>query len=268
MIFLYMTGGVSHVESFDPKPKLVADHGKTDDASTTGRASRGKFTRYLKRPQWAFRPRGECGHEVSDLFPHVGECVDDLCVIRSMHVGPHQPLQGDARHAHRVVHRSPGRASGSWVSYGLGTENRNLPSFVVLAPQRPLRRRPDLGLRLPARLPPGDARRPRPRADRRPPPPASPASSSRSCELDLLAGAEPPATCEPRRADPTSTARIQSFETAFGMQREAPEAFDLSRETDATLAPLRPGARPHRRASPGSAWSPAGWPSAASGSSS
>ena len=71
VIFLFMTGGVSHVDSFDPKPKLVADHGK-----------KARNGRYLIRPRWDFKPYGKSGTEVSDLFPHIAECVDDLCVIR------------------------------------------------------------------------------------------------------------------------------------------------------------------------------------------
>ena len=107
VIFLYMTGGVSHVDSFDPKPKLFADHGKTvtlDD----WQGKPGKFTRYPQEARTGRSARAaSAGIEVSDLFPHVGACVDDLCVIRSMQVGPHQPLRGDARHAHRVVHVRP-----------------------------------------------------------------------------------------------------------------------------------------------------------------
>jgi hypothetical protein len=72
VIFLYMSGGVSHVDSFDPKPKLAADHGRKIKEGI------------LKRSYWDFAPYGKCGTEVSELFPNVGECVDDLCVIRSM----------------------------------------------------------------------------------------------------------------------------------------------------------------------------------------
>src|SRR5213082_3155067 len=77
VIFLYMTGGVSHLDSFDPKPKLFAKHG---DSTTTN----GKGPKYLA-PLWDFKPGGKCGTEVSDLFPHIRGCMDDICLIRSMH---------------------------------------------------------------------------------------------------------------------------------------------------------------------------------------
>src|SRR5437660_120031 len=86
VIFLFMSGGVSHVDSFDPKPRLSADHGKSialDHPETRNRPGYEKL--YLKRPQWTFRKRGRCGTEVSDLFPHVAERVDDLTVLRSLH---------------------------------------------------------------------------------------------------------------------------------------------------------------------------------------
>src|SRR6266850_3928747 len=77
VIFLYMPGGVSHVDSFDPKPKLIAKRGETIDKDAKG-------PRYLP-PQWEFKPGGKCGTEVSDLFPNIRDCVDDICMIRSMH---------------------------------------------------------------------------------------------------------------------------------------------------------------------------------------
>src|SRR5437588_461120 len=116
VIFLYMTGGVSHMDSFDPKPKL-------------------KAPKYLA-PLWEFQRGGKCGTEVSDLFPHVRECMDDICLIRSMHGDHNCHFQATLGiHTGSVTVARP--SIGSWVSYGLGTENQNLPSFVVLAPQLP-----------------------------------------------------------------------------------------------------------------------------------
>src|SRR5580693_5883278 len=83
VIFLYMTGGVSHVDSFDPKPRLFAGAGKTVRVDNF-QGKPGDFMLYLKSPQFAFRPGGACGTEVSDLFPHMRSMVDDLCLIRSM----------------------------------------------------------------------------------------------------------------------------------------------------------------------------------------
>lgn len=124
-MFLFMTGGVSHVDSFDPKPKLVSDHGRT--------LENGK---YLVQPRWDFRPRGRCGTEVTDLFPHIAECVDDQCVIRSMKNDHNDHFEATLGiHSGSVTVPRP--SIGSWVSYGLGTENQNLPSFIVLAPELP-----------------------------------------------------------------------------------------------------------------------------------
>src|ERR1700689_4078168 len=83
VIFLYMTGGVSHVDTFDPKPRLFADHGKTITVDNW-QGKRGEFKSFLKAPQWTFRPGGRCGTEVSDLFPAVRDVVDELCVVRSL----------------------------------------------------------------------------------------------------------------------------------------------------------------------------------------
>src|SRR6185503_572197 len=124
VVFLYMSGGLSHVDSFDPKPKLFADHGK--------KLPQG----FVKEPSWEFSPYGRSGTEVSDLFPAIGECVDDLAVIRSMR-GDH----GNHFEATLGIHTGsvtvPRPSLGSWVSYGLGTVNQNLPAFVVLAPYQP-----------------------------------------------------------------------------------------------------------------------------------
>src|SRR3954453_20878043 len=140
VIFLNMSGGVSHVDSFDYKPRLFADHNKPYqvprrmlEAFAPDNRSAEK---YFKRPQWEFRRRGRSGLWVSDLFPHVAECADDLCLIRSMrndHPDHFQATLGI--HTGSVTFPRPSR--GVWVSYGRGTVNRNLPSFVVLAPQLP-----------------------------------------------------------------------------------------------------------------------------------
>src|SRR5438445_3118295 len=128
VIFMYMSGGVSHMDSFDPKPKLFAEGGSSRIKSPNGRP-------YL-RPLWEFRPGGACGTEVSDLFPNVRECMDDLCVIRSMRGDHNDHFQATLGiHTGSVTFKRP--SVGSWVTYGLGTENQNLPCFVVLAPDMP-----------------------------------------------------------------------------------------------------------------------------------
>ena len=224
VIFLYMSGGVSHVDSFDPKPRLFADHGKN--------LSTGRGSRVAKRPNWEFRPRGKSGIEVSDLFPHVAECVDDLCVVRSMKTD-----HGDHFEATLGIHTGSVTVTrpsiGAWVSYGLGTLNQNLPSFVVLAPKLPYAGGQVWGSDfLPAshqgtRVIPGPE--PIPNLRRRIP------SHLQEMELGLLEAFNKNHLLA-RGNDPALAARVKSFETAAGMQQAAPDAFDVSQESDATLA--------------------------------
>ncbi len=137
VIFLFMSGGVSHVDSFDPKPRLFADHGKQvvlDHPETRNRPGYEKL--FLKRPQWEFRRHGKCGTEVSTLFPHIAGRVDDIALIRSLHAD-HSNHCNATLGMHTGSFNQARPSIGSWVSYGLGTPNRNLPSFVVIAPFSP-----------------------------------------------------------------------------------------------------------------------------------
>ncbi|MCW5558861.1 MAG: DUF1501 domain-containing protein [Verrucomicrobiae bacterium] len=232
VIFLYMSGGVSHVDSWDPKPRLFADAGKTVSVDEF-QGRKGEFSMFLKRPQWEFAPRGRCGTEVSALFPEMAGCVDDLCVIRSMvsdHTNHYEATLGI--HTGSFTFARP--SIGSWVSYGLGTENRNLPSFIVIAPKTPyaggqvwagdfLPGAHQGTLVVPGPEPVANLRR-RVATER-----------LQSLELEALAAMNARHQT-PRGGDPLLDARIRSFETAFGMQMEMPEVFDLSRESDATLA--------------------------------
>lgn len=232
VIFLYMSGGVSHVDSWDFKPKLIADSGKTVSVNEF-QGRRGQFEMFLKRPQWEFRPRGQCGTRVSDLFPHMADCVDDLCVIRSMksdHTNHYEATLGI--HTGSFTFARP--SLGAWLSYGLGTLNRNLPSFVVIAPQSPYAGGQVWGsdflpgahqgtLVVPGPEPVANIRR---RAE-----------TTRLQQLELAAMSKMNRRhLQTRDHDPLLTARIRSFETAFGMQTEMPDVFDLSREDDDTLA--------------------------------
>ena len=219
VIFLYMSGGVSHVDSFDPKPKLFSDHGQKGP------------TGVLKRPDWEFKPRGQCGTEVSDLFPQIATWADDLCLIRSLRGDHGNHFEASlGLHTGSVTFARP--SLGSWVSYGLGTPNRNMPAFVVLAPYLPYAGAQVWGADfLPAahqgtRIIPGDE--PIPNIRRR-------LSSPELQEMELgFLQSLNRKHLKPRSADPALAGRIKSFETAFGMQMEAPEIFDLSRESDAT----------------------------------
>lgn len=233
VIFLFMTGGVSHIDTFDPKPALTRDHGKELTLDHPEIKNRPGYERiFLKRPQWAFTPHGECGTEVSELFPHVGGCVDDIAVIRSMHTSHSNHYNATlAMHTGSFTQSRP--SIGSWLSYGLGTVNRDLPSFVVLAPAQTY-----AGTQVYASdfLPgahqgtlvvPGDTPvanlAPRVSPDRQ----AIELAALRSLNEQHLAS---------RADDPNLSARMRAFQTAFGMQMAVPEAFDFAGETDETLA--------------------------------
>jgi hypothetical protein len=202
VIFLYMSGGVSHLDSFDPKPRLVADQGKPRSNTPGARP-------YLA-PLWEFQPRGQSGIEISNLFPNIAECADDLCLIRSMHGDHNDHFQATLGiHTGSVTVARP--SLGSWVSYGLGTVNRDLPSFVVLAPRLPY-----AGSQVwSADFLPGCHQGTR-----------------------VLAGSEPIPDLNRR----SPSARIQEAELGLlarlnqSHQQEMPDVHDLARETDATLA--------------------------------
>lgn len=129
IIFLYMDGGVSQIDSFDPKPRLDQEHGKPFPAKMEPTQFNNIGT-VLKSP-WAFQRYGQSGIPVSDLFPHTGRCIDDMAVVRSM-VAPFS----EHNTANFFLHTgfgTQGRPSmGAWMTYGLGTECQNLPGFVVL----------------------------------------------------------------------------------------------------------------------------------------
>src|SRR6266404_4842378 len=133
VIFLFMNGGLSQVDSFDPKPMLEKYHGQPLPGGSI--ATERKTGALMKSP-FTFKKYGKAGIEVSELFPHVGECVDDICLIRSMYtdIPNHEPSMLMMNTGHTQV----GRPSlGSWLTYGLGTDNKNLPGYVVLCPDVP-----------------------------------------------------------------------------------------------------------------------------------
>ncbi len=177
---------------------------------------------FLKSPQWEFKPHGECGTEVSALFPHMAECVDEMCVIRSMksdHTNHYEATLGI--HTGSFTFARP--SIGSWLSYGLGTENRNLPSFVVIAPQSPYAGGQVWGsdflpgahqgtLVVPGAEPVANIRRR--------------AATERLQQIELAAIERMNRQHLAARSDDTQlAARMKSFETAFGMQAEMPEVF-------------------------------------------
>ena len=228
VIFLFSTGGVSHMDTFDPKSELF----KADGKRTGVGGGLSNQQKVLLKPSWQFRPGGECGTEVSDLFPNIRELMDDICLVRSMKSNDNEHYQATlAIHTGSFFFSRP--SLGSWVSYGLGTMNANLPSFIVLAPNLPY-----AGTQvfandfLPAyhqgvRVVPGPT--PIANLDRRTP-------QERVQELELgLAETLNRTHLEKHAGQGELAARIRTFETAFHMQTEAHEAFDLGRETDQTL---------------------------------
>ncbi|MFT5130949.1 MAG: hypothetical protein ACI8W8_004582, partial [Rhodothermales bacterium] len=232
VIFLFMTGGVSHMDTFDPKPALHRDHGKEIKADHPEIQNRPGYERiYLKRPQWEFAPHGQCGTEVSSLFPHVATCVDDIAMIRSMHTSHSNHYNATlGMHTGSFAFARP--SIGSWVSYGLGTMNRNLPAFMVIAPKQTYAGTQVFGSDfLPGAhqgtlVVPG----PEPVANLR----ARTPTARQTRELAALRAMNE-AHLRDRGPDPLLSARLQSFETAFGMQSAVPEALNFARESDATL---------------------------------
>jgi hypothetical protein len=224
VIFVFLPGGVSHIDTFDPKPRLIAEHGKNK----------------LLKPLWDFKPNPQCGTEVSELFPHLRSMMHEVCLIRSMkseHTDHAQCTLGTHCGSVSVVRPS----LGSWVSYGLGTENQNLPSFVVLAPHLPY-----TGTQVwSADFLPGCHQGTRVVAGAEPVPNLArraPTAKVQELELSLLDRFNK-LHQQDRPHDPLLAARIKSFETAFGMQMAMPEALDLSKETTATheMYGLKPG---------------------------
>ena len=227
VIFIFSNGGVSHMDTFDHKPELFKADGKMKGI---GGGLSNKEVALLK-PGWEFKPGGKCGTLVSDLFPHLRDCMDDICLIRSMKSDDNEHYQATlAIHTGSFFFSRP--SIGSWVSYGLGTTNKNLPSFMVLSAGMPY-----AGTQifnndfLPAyhqgvRVIPG--KEPIANLDPRT---KSPAVQ----ELELgLAEAFNREHLKARRNDSELAARMRTFETAFHMQTEAREVFDLSKENDAT----------------------------------
>ncbi len=231
VIFLFMYGGPSQVDTFDYKPKLYPLDGKTIKVKTFGRGGRKNQGRVVG-PKWQFKRYGKCGKMVSDLFPHLGQCVDDIAFIHSMYAD--SPIHGSAMlmmNSGRILSGNP--CIGSWVTYGLGSENENLPGFVVMLDHKG---GPISGAKnwtsgyMPAAYQ-GVQLRPSgtPILDLAPPP-----GMSREMQRRLLDRLNQ-FNAEHGAARPSSSdlaARIASYELAYKMQMHAPEAVDISKEPE------------------------------------
>jgi hypothetical protein len=235
VIQLFMPGGPSHVDTFDYKPEIEKHAGERPQL--VDRKSLRNTTGGLMPSPFGFKQYGECGKWVSDIFPHVGECVDDICFIHSMHTDI--PEHAGAILMMNVGHLQPSRPSlGAWLVYGLGTDNQNLPGFVAMSPRAQPRGKlanwgnaflpgayagtyvnihdmqPDRILRdLKNQHLPREAQRD---------------------QVDLLTRLNR-LHLERLEQDQQLEAGIQAMEMAFRMQFAVPDAFDLGQETKETL---------------------------------
>ena len=234
VISLFMFGGISHIDTFDPKIELTNKDGMSvagrPEFETGGRSAPGKI---MKSP-WQFKQYGQCGMPVSDLLPNIAQHVDDLALIRSM-------KSESNNHVPAVYHMLTGSALGgrpglgSWVTYGLGTENQNLPAFVVMTDPRALvgggAGNWSAGF-LPSNYQGVQFRsQGLPVLNLKPPQGVSPQQQRKS--LDLIAKLNEDFLRE-HPGEQELAARIRTYELAYRMQSEATEAVDLSRETEAT----------------------------------
>ena len=235
IIFLLMSGGPSQVDTFDPKPLLTRDHGKPFPFAKP----RVQFnsTKNLLRSPWKFRQHGESGLWVSELFPHVATRVDDLCMVHSCY-GTNPSHGGAMMKLHTGSDNFIRPGIGSWVSYGLGTENANLPAFVTICPTLAFGGVNNWSSSfLPAvhnGTALGDASVPSEKAQVKFIQNSKLPRQIQQLQLDRL-NAMNRRHLRQSGGDASLEARINSFELAFRMQSSIPQLEDLSRETPATL---------------------------------
>ena len=235
VIFLFMSGGPSHVDLFDPKPALAQNAGKPLPFDQP-KLVRTRTTNCLKSP-FQFAKHGQSGIEVSDLFPKIAGCIDDICLIRSM-------VADNINHNGACLQMNTGEQAfsrpslGSWLLYGLGSDNQNLPGFIVLSPSQPAQGAPLWSSSfLPAAYqgtlvadlanPIANLKNPEESPDRQ------------RDQLDTLQRLND-LHRKQREEDSQLNARIASFELAFRMQTEAPEAFDVEQRVASRQAAVRP----------------------------
>lgn len=236
MISLFQHGGPSHVDLFDPKPELTrlsgTDYPGDIHYSFVNRASKALFG-----SPWQFAPRGQCGTEISELLPHLGEIVDDVCLIRSMHTGANGH-EVSIRYFHGGIPGVVGRPTlGSWLVYGLGSESQDLPAYLVLTDPggHPVDGVSNWSNGFMPPLFQGTVLRPREPRILNLEPPAHLAGTVQAQNLDLLRELNR-RHLEERPGEADLEARIASYELAAAMQTAAVEALDISRETAATHA--------------------------------
>ena len=229
VIFCFMDGGVSHVDSFDPKPKLAELDGKPFNESKNPTANKNR--QWLKSP-WTFQQHGECGMPVSSLFPHIAGCVDDIAVVRSMTAA--LPIHSTGVLYLHTGSNLAGRPSmGSWVNYGLGNLSHNLPGFVVLS----FGVVPCGGMEnYSAGFLPASQQATLFAADGIPIENIQPADKNsrvQQLKLSLLKDRDSVFAAQSGAGDAVESA-IRNFEMAYQMQSLVPDVLDLSKETAST----------------------------------
>ncbi|MGH9721742.1 MAG: DUF1501 domain-containing protein [Bryobacteraceae bacterium] len=232
VIFLFLNGGPSQVDTFDPKPALARFHGKP---MPTPNLKTERRTGALLKSPFEFRRCGQSGIEVSEIFSELGKAIDDVCVIRSMYT--ERPNHEPSLFMLNCGERLPGRPSmGAWLTYGLGTENQNLPGYVVLCPGLPVIG-PELwsstflpavyqGTYIPNNETKIEKLLPYIRSANR-------TAAGQRRQLDLLAKLNRTQMSRDG-ADPQFESTIESMEIAYRMQAEAPEVFDITKESEKT----------------------------------
>ncbi|MBM3784218.1 MAG: DUF1501 domain-containing protein [Acidobacteria bacterium] len=235
VIHLFMHGGVSHVDTFDPKPELKRISGQTLPASFVQglKTSRIDFTKAIVRGSpWDFQRYGRGGTEISSLFPNIAKQADDFVLIRSCHgdAFDHAP----AMYLHSTGSQFPGKPSlGSWTAYGLGSENENLPAFVVMSDGAMKCGPQGYGAGYLPAVYQGTIFRPGPVPVLNLAVPAGTSAQTQRATLDFI-GAQNKEHAIARAGDDELEARLASYELAYRMQSTAPEAVDLSGESEAT----------------------------------
>ena len=237
IIFIFMQGGPSHMDTFDYKPELFKSDGKEIDFTGVRFGTFGKDSkRKLMKPLWDFKQYGECGQSVSSLFPNIAEHVDDLCFLKGLHTEgvAHGP---STLFLHTGATNLVRPSMGSWVTYGLGTENQDLPGFVTVGPSATKGgpRNYSNGF-LPAVYQGtalGRAEHPETYREFQHIDNETLSTSERLKRFEMLRRINE-AQRKQRRGDDQLEATIESYELAFRMQKVAPGVLDISDETDAT----------------------------------
>lgn len=232
VIFLCMRGGPSHVDTFDYKPKLFADAGQNSSNADPRTPNRGGK---LLAPPWKFHQHGESGLPLSDLFPNLAQHADDLCLLNSMHTDvPNHPQAFLMLHTGEFRFTRP--SIGSWVLYGLGTENQNLPGFVTICPPETLGGAQNYGSAFLAasyqgtRIGEGNSVRNAKVSNLA----SHLAGDLQRRQIDLVQAMNQD-FLNRKQVNPEIEGVINSYELGFRMQRTLPEVMDLSRESSKTL---------------------------------